>query len=45
MIDYRITFTQNAMNDILTIGDYISYILLEPDTSKQFILPDFSIDV
>ena len=37
MNDYRITLTMRAKNDIIDIGDYITYTLLEPDTSKNFI--------
>lgn len=37
MNDYRITLTMRAKNDIIDIGDYITYTLLEPDTSKKFI--------
>lgn len=37
MIKYQIALTQTAKNDIIDIGDYISYILLEPDISKKFI--------
>lgn len=37
MNDYRIALTQRAKDDISDIGDYISYTLLEPYTSKNFI--------
>ena len=37
MNDYRITLTQRAKDDIIDIGDYITYTLLEPDTSRKFI--------
>ena len=37
MNDYRITLTKRAKNDIIDIGDYITYTLLEPDTSRNFI--------
>ncbi len=37
MNDYRITLTKRAGDDIIDIGDYITYVLLEPDTSKNFI--------
>lgn len=37
MNDYRITLTQRAKDDITDIGDYISFTLLEPDTSQKFI--------
>jgi plasmid stabilization system protein ParE len=38
MNDYRITLTRRAKIDIINIGDYITYTLLEPDTSRNFIL-------
>lgn len=37
MNDYQITLTKRAADDIIDIGDYIAYTLLEPDTSKNFI--------
>ena len=37
MNDYRITLTKRAKKDILDIGDYITYTLLKPDTSRNFI--------
>ena len=37
MNDYQITLTKRAKDDIIDIGDYITYTLLEPDTSKTFI--------
>ena len=37
MNNYRITLTQRAKDDIIDIGDYISYTLSEPDTSRKFI--------
>lgn len=37
MSDYRITITQRAKDDIIEIGDYITYTLLEPDTSRNLI--------
>lgn len=37
MNDYRINLTNRAKDDIIDIGDYITYILLEPDTSRYFI--------
>lgn len=37
MNDYHILLTQQAKEDIINIGDYIFYILSEPDTSKKFI--------
>lgn len=37
MNEYRITLTQRAKDDIINIGDYITYTLLEPDISSNFI--------
>lgn len=37
MDKYRITLTERAKNDIIDIGDYITYTLLEPDISRKFI--------
>ena len=37
MHDYRVTLTGQAKDDIINIGAYISYTLLEPDTSRNFI--------
>lgn len=37
MNDYRIAFTTHAKDDIINIGDYITFTLLEPDTSDKFI--------
>ena len=37
MDDYRIILTQRAKDDIIDIGDYISFILLEPEISISFI--------
>lgn len=37
MNDFRITLTQRAKDDIINIGDYITFTLLEPDTSRNFI--------
>lgn len=34
--DYRIAFTTHAKDDIISIGDYITFTLLEPDISKKF---------
>ena len=34
---YRIMLVPQAKNDILNIGDYITYTLLEPDISRNFI--------
>lgn len=37
MSDYRIKLTRRAREDIIDIGDYIAYTLLEPDISRTFI--------
>lgn len=37
MPDYRITLTNRAKEDIIDIGDYITYTLLEPETAQNFI--------
>ncbi len=37
MDKYHLTLTERAQNDIIDIGDYITYTLLAPDTSKIFI--------
>lgn len=37
MNNYRITLTRRAVEDIKDIGDYISFMLLEPDISTNFI--------
>lgn len=37
MNDYRITLTRRAKDDIIDIGDYITFTLSAPDTSKSFI--------
>ena len=34
---YEIKFTRKASEDIVDIGDYITYVLLEPDTSYHFV--------
>lgn len=36
-IKYRIRLTQRAKDDTIDIGDYITYTLLEPDISSNFI--------
>lgn len=36
MTNYHILLTHRAKDDIIDIGDYITYILLEPGTSKRF---------
>lgn len=37
MDNYHLTLTERAHNDIIYIGDYITYTLLSPDTSRNFI--------
>ena len=37
MSDYELTITQRAKDDIIDIGDYITYELLVPEISLQFI--------
>ena len=37
MNEYRIVLTSRAKNDIIDIGDYISFTLLSSDTSQNFI--------
>ncbi len=37
MDDYRIMLTERAKEDIIDIGDYITFTLLEPDISKNLI--------
>ena len=37
MNNYRVTLTRQAKDDIIDIGDYVSYTLLEPGTSRNFI--------
>ena len=37
MNDYRVTLTQRARDDIMDIGDYIAFTLLESETSRNFI--------
>lgn len=37
MPDYRIILTRRAKDDIIDIGDYITYTLLEPETAQNFI--------
>lgn len=38
MPDYRIVLTRRAKDDIVDIGDYITYTLLEPNTARNFII-------
>lgn len=37
MNNFQIKLTPRAKDDIIEIGDYIAFTLLEPDTSKHFI--------
>lgn len=37
MNEYRIVLTSRAKDDIIDIGDYISFTLLEPYTSQTFV--------
>lgn len=37
MKEYDLVLTRRAKNDIIDIGDYISYTLLEPETAYRFI--------
>ncbi|MBD5480756.1 MAG: hypothetical protein HDR14_15995 [Lachnospiraceae bacterium] len=37
MDDYRVVLAKQAKDDIMDIGDYITFTLLEPDISKKFI--------
>ncbi|MDO4343796.1 MAG: type II toxin-antitoxin system RelE/ParE family toxin [Eubacteriales bacterium] len=37
MSAYRITLTNRAKEDIIDIGDYITYTLLEPKTAQNFV--------
>ena len=37
MDKYQITITPKAKNDLIDIGDYISFILLEPETAERFV--------
>ncbi|WP_050640275.1 MULTISPECIES: type II toxin-antitoxin system RelE/ParE family toxin [Clostridia] len=37
MPDYSIILTRRAKDDIIDIGDYITYTLLEPETARNFI--------
>lgn len=34
---YQIVMTRQAKQDVIDIGDYITYTLLDPDTSRHFI--------
>ena len=37
MNDYHVIFTQRAKDDITDIGDYIAFILLQPENSRNLI--------
>lgn len=37
MDNYHIKYTQTSYDDIIEIGHYIAYILLEPDIAKRFV--------
>ena len=37
MKEYDVVLTRRAKNDIIDIGDYISYTLLEPETAYRFV--------
>lgn len=37
MQSYRIVLTRRAKDDIIDIGDYITYTLLEPQTALNFV--------
>lgn len=37
MDKYRIMITSKAKDDLIDIGDYISFVLLEPETSQKLI--------
>lgn len=37
MDNYRVVLAKRAKDDIMGIGDYITFTLLEPDISKKFI--------
>lgn len=37
MDEHQLILTERAQNDIIDIGDYISFTLSEPDISKKFI--------
>ncbi len=37
MPKYRVIMTRKAKSDLIDIGDYISYTLLEPETAYNFI--------
>lgn len=37
MQQYRIVLTRRAKDDLIDIGDYITYTLLEPETALKFV--------
>ncbi len=37
MKEYDVVLTRRAKNDIIDIGDYIAYTLLEPETAYHFV--------
>lgn len=37
MSGYSVTLTSRAKEDIINIGDYITYTLLEPETAQNFV--------
>lgn len=37
MKEYNIILTKKAKDDIVDIGDYIAYTLLEPETAHRFV--------
>lgn len=37
MPEYSVVLTRRAKDDIVDIGDYITYTLLEPETARNFI--------
>lgn len=37
MKEYDVVLTRRAKNDIIDIGDYIAYTLLEPETAYRFV--------
>jgi len=34
---YKIVMTNRSKDDLIDIGDYITYTLLEPETARNFI--------
>ena len=38
MKEYDVVLTRRAKNDIIDIGDYIAYTLLEPETAYRFVI-------